>query len=331
MALFNGESIKLNITGASHAESIGVEINGIPAGEIIDFDELQAVLESRASGRSDISSSRHESDIPQFLSGFYKGVTTGNVIHAVVYNEDVRKSDYNLSIPRPGHADYTSWLKYGMIVSGGGQFSGRMTVALCIAGGIAKQILEKRGIYVTAGISSIGKVFGDLSGELTEEMNEYILSVKAKGDSVGGQIFCNVSGMPAGIGGPLFEGLESKISYMIFAIPAVKAIEFGTVRTHGSENNDPYYVENGEVKVRSNNHGGILGGISTGADIFFKVKVKPTSSIALEQESVNLDTLENVKFKVEGRHDPCIVPRAVPVVECVTALAVLDSILSEEY
>ncbi len=318
MSRFNGSNIKFEIYGASHADKIGIRAFGLPADEAVGMDSLRAFLSRRAPGSSELSTSRKEADEPVFISGLTGGRTDGGVLCAEIRNTDVRKSDYvNLNhIPRPSHADFSAWQKFGLEhdMSGGGEFSGRLTAPLCILGGIAKQILARRGIEVSA-------------EALVNEAE--IISAKEKGDSVGGEIKCRIIGVPAGLGNAGTEGLESLISALIFGIPAVKEIRFGDTKMQGSENNDAFIVKDGKVVTETNHHGGILGGISTGMPIEFTVLVKPTPSIVMEQRSVKLDTMEPVKICISGRHDPCIVPRAVPVAEACAAIAILDVMLTD--
>lgn len=326
MSKFKGEKLFFEIFGASHAQEIGVSASGLPAGEDVDIEKLRAFLKRRAPGNSELSTPRREADEPIFLSGLTDSRTNGDTLKAVIKNTNVRSSDYAAlrHLPRPGHADFGAWMKYGMDfdMSGGGPFSGRLTAPMCILGGICLQILERRGISISAKAVSIGGKDSDFT--------ETILSAKADGDSVGGVIECTVTGVPAGLGGELFDGIEGLISRLVFAIPAVKGIEFGAgfkaASMLGSENNDPFTVEDGRVLTHGNNHGGILGGISTGMPIVFRAAFKPTPSIAKTQQSVDLDTMEPAEIAVSGRHDPCIVPRAVPVVEAAAAIAMLDLI-----
>ena len=323
-----GDKLKITIFGQSHSDAIGVVIDGLPAGVKIDMDALLAFMERRAPGRSGLSTSRKEPDLPEFLSGLVDGVTCGSPLCAVIKNTNARPQDYAglANIPRPGHADYTAHVKYGghEDKTGGGHFSGRLTAPLCIAGGIAKQILADRGVAVNARIVEIAGNTDDPASEIEK--------AKADGDSVGGIIECIVTGVPAGIGDPMFDGMENRIAKAVFGIPAVKGIEFGAgfgaARMRGSENNDPfYYDEEGSVRTRTNNAGGILGGITNGMDIVFRTAVKPTPSIALEQESISYSSSGLAVLKIQGRHDPCIVPRAVPCVESAAAIAVLDAML----
>lgn len=342
-----GSTLRLTLFGRSHGSFVGMTLTGVPAGKTISTDALQAFLERRAPGHSPLSTPRREADVPRFLSGLSGGVTDGAPITAVIDNTDVRPEDYkNLSsVPRPGHADYTSYVKYGRIEPGGGQFSGRMTAALCVAGGICLQLLEQEGVRVISRIASVGAVedcgellastapkpFPVVDDACGEAMQQAILQAKAAGDSLGGIIQCRVLGLPAGVGEPLFGGLEGRISAAAFGIPAVKGVSFGSgfggTRLRGSENNDPFTIENGKIVTKTNNCGGILGGISTGICIDFHVAVKPTPSISLPQESIDLEKMQPVTLKISGRHDPCIVPRAVPCVEAAAAFAVYDALL----
>lgn len=343
-----GQNVKITIFGQSHSKAIGMTLEGIPAGTVIDFDELDKFMQRRAPGRNAYSTPRAEGDKPKFICGVVGNTTCGTPITAIIENNDCHSSDYEIlkKIPRPGHADYTAEIKYAgnQDYAGGGHFSGRMTAPLCIGGGIAKQILEDRGIQIITRIKSIGTV--EDNGELVTStadkefpvvddnagvaMREYIASKSAEGDSVGGVIECVVLGMPVGVGDPMFDGMENRIAAAVFGIPAVKGIEFGNgfeaSLLTGSENNDPFVYENGEVKTLSNNCGGILGGITNGMPLQFRVAFKPTPSIAKEQRSINLETGENTVLSVPGRHDPCIVPRAVPCVEAAAALAIYDAV-----
>lgn len=325
-----GEVFKVGIFGQSHSPEIGVVIEGVPRGTEIDLGELQSFMDRRAPGRDEFSTLRKEPDVPEFLSGLQGGVADGGSIKAVIRNTNVRSRDYETSVPRPGHADWPARVKYGEGYSfaGGGKFSGRLTAPLCIAGGIAKQILERRGVRVSAKAVSV-------AGERDEEkMKAAVLAAKAEGDSVGGIIECTVTGMPAGIGEHMFYGIENRVSQAVFAIPAVKGIEFGAgfavAEMKGSENNDAYRVIDGEVKTLTNNAGGVLGGMTTGASVVFRVAMKPTPSIFKTQKSVDLATMENVDLTVKGRHDPCVVFRAVPCVEAAAAIAVVDALFCEE-
>ncbi|MBP5750829.1 MAG: chorismate synthase [Firmicutes bacterium] len=323
-----GKNIKVTVFGAGHAPEIGVTVEGLPAGESVDLQQLQTFLERRAPGRDDLSTARREPDVPGFLSGLTDGKTDGKILKAVIRNRDARPQDYKAiaDTPRPGHADYPARVKYGedLDMAGGGPFSGRMTAPLCVAGGIALQILARKGITIRAEVVSAGGVSGS-----ADVMRAAVKAAKEEGDSVGGIVECTAEGVPAGIGGPLFGGLESRIAEIVYGIPAVKGVDFGAgfsvAYMAGSENNDPFEIQGGRVVTRTNNCGGILGGISTGMPIVFRAAFKPTPSIAKEQDTVNLRTMENVKISVPGRHDPCIVFRAAPVVEAAAALAILDA------
>ena len=341
-----GRSIKVQIYGESHAEKIGVKIDGIKEGLPIDRNALDAFLARRAPGKYPWSTPRKEADEPVFISGVSDGRTTGETIEAVIYNTNIKPADYkNIKrIPRPSHADYPAWVKYGEIPSGGGRFSGRLTAALCIAGGLCKSWMASEGISIKAHIDRIGNVhdaplgadspvgedFATVSEDAAEEMKALIQEVRSAGDSIGGVIECKVFGMPVGVGEPIFGSLEGMISQAVFAVPAVKGIEFGngfeTAGMKGSENNDPFRVQNGEVVTETNHHGGILGGLSSGMPIELKVAMKPTPSIGIPQRSVDLQAMENTELVVNGRHDPCIVPRAVPCIEAAVAIAVYDAL-----
>ena len=345
-----GERFRFTIFGQSHGPAIGVTIEGIPAGLTIDMDRLQAFLDRRAPGRNEFSTPRKEADRPKFLSGLVGNVTCGVPLTAIIENTNTRSGDYEAlrDNPRPGHADWPARIRYNghEDPAGGGHFSGRLTAPLCIAGGIALQALEQLGVTVGAHIVSIGG--GDtqrfdpvrltaedlkrasLEGP-TEYMAQIIQRVKAHRDSIGGVIECGAVGVPAGWGDPMFGGMENRISQVVFGIPAVKAIEFGAGfrvgAMVGSDNNDPWIMENGVVKTTTNNHGGILGGITTGMPVIFRCAVKPTPSIAAHQHTLCLRDGQQYAFNVPGRHDPCIVPRAVPVVEAAMAAALYDAYL----
>lgn len=347
-----GENLHLTIFGQSHSPAIGVTVEGIPAGEKVDLDELQRFLNRRAPGKNVWSTPRKEADAPEILSGLVNGYTCGAPLTAIIRNTNTRSQDYaNLAVtPRPGHADYTAEVKYGGYQdrAGGGHFSGRLTAPLCIAGGICLQILAREGITLVSRIASIAGITdeGELTGSLAgkefpvvsdargEEMREAIAAAREAGDSVGGVIECEVFGAPAGLGNPMFGGMENRIAAAVFGIPAVKGVEFGAgfgvASLRGSEDNDAFTVENGKIITETNHCGGILGGITNGMPIVFRAAFKPTPSIAREQQSVNLQTMVPEKMAVTGRHDPCIVPRAVPCVEAAAAIAVYDAYLSRK-
>ncbi|MGN0982467.1 MAG: chorismate synthase [Candidatus Limivicinus sp.] len=347
-----GENLHLTIFGQSHSPAIGMTLEGIPAGEQIDFEALQRFLERRAPGRNAYSTARKEADAPEFLSGLRGDTTCGVPLTAIIRNGDTRSKDYApfSAVPRPGHADYTANVKYFgyQDYAGGGHFSGRLTAPLCIAGGVCLQILQRHGIEVISRIHSIGdvedtapltastaeKAFPTVDEAAGEAMQAAIAQAKAQGDSLGGVIECAVLGLPAGLGDPMFGGMENRIAGIVFGIPAVKGIEFGAgfevAKLRGSQNNDSYIVKDGRIETRGNHCGGILGGITNGMPLVFRAAIKPTPSIAMEQDSVNLETLEEEKLRVGGRHDPCIVPRAVPVMEAAAAIAVYDALLGRK-
>lgn len=345
-----GENLKLTIFGQSHSPAIGVTVEGIPAGEQIDPEELARFLSRRAPGKNAWSTPRREADAPEFLSGIVDGVTCGAPLTAIIRNTNTRSQDYAaLKVtPRPGHADYTAEVKYAgyQDYAGGGHFSGRLTAPLCIAGGICLQLLAREGITVISRIASVAEV--EDAGELTvstaekefptvsdargEAMKAAIAKARAEGDSVGGVIECTVLGAPVGLGDPMFGGMENRIAAIVFGIPAVKGIEFGAgfgaAKLRGSENNDAFAVKEGRIVTETNFSGGILGGITDGMPIVFRAAFKPTPSIARTQKSVNLQTMTQEDLSISGRHDPCIVPRAVPCIEAAAAIAVYDALLA---
>ena len=355
MASDFGKKVKITIFGQSHSEAIGVVIDGLPVGEEIDLNAVQKFMERRAPGRNDYSTPRKEADMPHVVSGLFEGRTCGAPICAIIENTNTRSKDYDKlkDLPRPGHADYTAWVKYDGYNDhrGGGHFSGRLTAPLCFAGAVCKQILERKGIHVGAHILSIkgvkdmpfdavnidaetlkavyGKDFPVQDDTKGKEMQMVIAAAKEKGDSVGGIIECAVTGLPVGVGEPMFDGLESVLAQAVFAIPAVKGVEFGAgfgvADLFGSENNDAFeYLTCGAIATKNNCHGGSLGGISSGMPLVFRAAFKPTPSISMEQDTISISRKENDKLAVTGRHDPCIVPRAVPVVEAAAAVAILD-------
>ncbi|MEG2000911.1 MAG: chorismate synthase [Evtepia sp.] len=355
MSSFFESAIKLSIFGQSHSPAIGMTLDGIPAGEEINMEELSAFLERRAPGRQNWSTPRKETDKPEFLSGLLDNHTCGVPITAIIRNENFKKSDYNADVPRPGHADYTAQMKYKGFQdpSGGGHFSGRLTAALCIAGGICIQLLKRRGIFIAAHIASIADVQdipfdpihtrAEMLETLTKsafpvqdpdvgiKMRQIIEEARCDLDSVGGIVECLIVGVPVGLGEPMFEGMENQIARLVFAIPAVKGIEFGNgfaaATLRGSENNDAFVFDGDTVRTKTNRHGGILGGITSGMPIVFRAVVKPTPSIARMQESVSFSGKETVNLEIHGRHDPCIVPRAVPCFEAAAAIAVYDALM----
>ena len=313
-----GQKLKLEVYGESHAPLIGMRLEGMPAGVPVDMAALQAFMERRAPGRDALSTARREPDVPEFTGGIECGVTTGAAVEAVIRNTDTRSGDYERTVPRPGHADFPNWVKTGRIPPGGGSNSGRMTAAMCIAGGICLQELARRGVSVKARVSSVGDA----------------AAAKAEGDSVGGVVECEVTGLPVGLGGAMFDGIDGAIAHAVFGIPGVKGVEFGNgfkaASLKGSENNDPFAVVDGKVVTTTNNHCGVLGGMTSGMPLVFRVAMKPTPSIYKPQKSVDLATMRPCELVVNGRHDPCIAMRAVPVVEALAAFAVLDAMLAED-
>ncbi len=349
-----GNALKITIFGQSHAPAIGVCMEGFPAGFTPDFDELNAFLARRAPGQGAYTTARREPDRPEFLAGLVRGHTCGAPVTAIIRNTDTRSGDYAAftDVPRPSHADYPAQVKWqgAQDSAGGGHFSGRLTAPLCIAGGLCLQYLHTRGIEITAHIERIGAAqdrrftptqpetlakakLPVLDPDSAEAMLAQIAAAKAEGDSVGGCIECAVTGLPAGLGSPMFGGMENRLAQILFGIPAVKGVEFGSgfacAGMRGSEHNDPYFMQDGAVRTRTNHAGGILGGLTTAMPVIFRVAVKPTPSIARPQESVSLQRGEDAVLEIHGRHDPCIVPRAVPCVEAAAAIAILDALLEE--
>lgn len=391
-----GKNIKVSIWGGSHEPAIGTDIEGLPIGTEIDMKALTAFLKRRAPGNSPFATKRKEADIPVPVSGLTDRAEgdkntsppgdvsaehqpnsispartpatsastltiVSNRISLEIRNTDTRSQDYKTlrTIPRPGHADYTARLRYGdaLNMAGGGPFSARMTAPLCIAGGIALQILQKRGIHIGAHIYSIADIkdapfdpvatdpalleklktkdFAVIDETAKARMQETITNAQQNGDSVGGIIEACVLGLCGGIGGAMYDGLESALAPIFFGIPAVKGVEFGAgfgaAFLKGSENNDPFYYDGGRIKTRTNHHGGILGGITTGMPLITRLAFKPTPSISREQDSVDLEKGENAKLVIKGRHDPCVAVRAVPIVEAALALGILDCMMEENH
>lgn len=350
---YNMDSITLTVAGESHAKALSVILEGVKAGEEINLDALYAFMKRRAPGQDKFSTPRKEADIPVILSGINNGYTTGSPISAMIENTNTKSADYGekLDIPRPGHADFPASVKFGEYFNfcGGGQFSGRLTAGICFAGGIAKQILSRKGINVHAHISSIHgvadksyndgvvdvseKSFPVISDEAGQKMMEEINTARENLDSVGGSIECAVTGLDVGMGDALYGGIDGELAKAVFAIPAVKGIEFGAgfnvCSMLGSENNDEFIIEDGKVKTKTNNHGGVLGGMTTGMPLIFNVAIKPTPSIGKKQNSVSFENMCATGLEIKGRHDPCIVHRAVPVVEAAAALVILGKVLKE--
>lgn len=349
-----GSTIKLQIFGQSHSKAIGAVLDGLPAGEAISLEKISDFMRRRAPGQNAHSTARSEADNPIILSGLADGMTCGAPLCAMIQNTDSRSADYDQlrNIPRPSHADYTAYLKYGghSDIRGGGHFSGRLTAPLCFAGAVCMQILERKGIFVGAHIYSVGdiqdtpfdpvhitkeqlftakeKIFPVNDNASGAAMLAEIDRAKRDMDSVGGIIECCIIGLPPSLGDPMFDGAENKISSIIFGIPGVKGIEFGSgfscAKMRGSEHNDEFYFDGDEIKTKTNNSGGILGGITNGMPLVFRVVIKPTPSIAKEQNTVNLAQREDTVLEIRGRHDPCIVPRAVPCVEAAASIAIAD-------
>ncbi|NLV86808.1 MAG: chorismate synthase [Clostridiales bacterium] len=356
-----GKRLKISVFGQSHGKAVGVNIDGLPAGELIDMDELMHFMGRRRPGKDAVSTARSEQDVPIFLSGVLNGMTCASPLCAIIENNDTRSSDYSefFDSPRPSHADYTARIKWGdkADMRGGGHFSGRMTAPLCIAGGIAKQLLARRGIFIGAHLASIGgisdslfplwpekqlfdeialKAFPVIDDEKGYLMQETILQAAKASDSVGGAVECAVIGLPSGLGTPMFDGIENRLAAAVFGIPAVKGIEFGAgfacTAMKGSECNDPFCIgENETLATETNNSGGILGGITNGMPLVFRIAIKPTPSIGLPQKTVCLSRMEQTTLTIKGRHDPCIAHRAVPVLEAVTAIVILDTLLEEGF
>lgn len=352
-----GSKFKVTIFGQSHSDAIGVVIDGIPAGIKLDFDKIDFELKRRQGGDK-FSTPRKEADTPKIISGYFDDKTAGSPFCAIFENSNTRSKDYSeLKVKmRPSHADYPAYIKHhgNNDYRGGGNFSGRLTLPLTFAGAVAKQLLEKEGVYIGAHIKKINKV-EDLSFDYTnidkdtllglknesfplldkskqKEMENVILNEKNEKNSVGGIVECGIIGFKAGIGSPFFDSIESRMSHILFSVPAVKGVEFGAgfgfADMLGSEANDEYYYdENGNVKTYTNNNGGILGGITNGQPICFKVAIKPTASIARKQRTINVETKENTNLEIVGRHDPVIVKRAVPVIEAASAICLYDFLL----
>ena len=351
MSSMTGNKIKISVFGQSHSKGIGVVIDGLPAGKKIDMEKVLNFMDRRAPGKNSLSTQRKESDTPEILSGLVNGVTCGAPLCMVIYNENQNSADYTdiTDTPRPSHADFSANVKYNGFndVSGGGHFSGRLTAPLCFAGAVCMQFLEDMGVKIQSHIQKIKNVY-DIQidyvniGEWNTSQKDFpvidetqgklmiaeIEKARENGDSVGGVIECAVTGVKAGFGNPMFDGIENLLAKNIFGIPAVKGVEFGNgfsaTDLFGSENNDDFCIVDGEIKTKTNNSGGINGGITNGMPIVFRTAIKPTPSIFKEQNSVSIENKTEQKLQITGRHDPCIVQRAVPVVEAVAAITLLD-------
>lgn len=349
-----GKNINLSLFGESHGEGIGIVINGLKPGFELNLEQINEEMARRAPGKNDLSTARKESDKPEILSGLFEGKTTGAPLTMIIRNQDTRSRDYGKlkDVMRPGHADYTGYVKYKGFndYRGGGHFSGRLTAPLVFAGAVAKQLLEAQGIKVGAHITQIGRIQDERFGVVNlqeeifehllkeelpvlntakiEKMKKEILNAKQEGDSVGGKIECAIIGLPAGVGSPFFDSLESTIAHLAFSVPAVKGISFGDgyefATMKGSVANDGYVMQEGNIKTATNHNGGITGGITNGMPVVFDVVIKPTPSISKVQQTINVATLEATTLQVEGRHDPCIVQRAVVVIEAIAAIGVLE-------
>ncbi|WP_394870720.1 chorismate synthase [Clostridium butyricum] len=352
-----GNKLKVSIFGESHGAGIGITIDGLPSGIEIDMEEVLKEMARRAPGKSKLSTARKEGDQPEILSGFFEGKTTGTPLCAVIRNSDQHSKDYGKlkDLMRPGHADYPGFIRYNGFndYRGGGHFSGRITAPLVFAGAVCKQILNIKGVNVGAHVKSIGTIYDKsfdeveltkelldnlkinelplLCSEKEEMMRNAILEARSDCDSVGGTIECTVIGIDAGVGNPFFDSVESTLAHLMFSVPAVKGIEFGKgfemSELRGSQCNDEYYYDGDKVKTYTNNNGGITGGITNGMPILFKVGIKPTPSIAKKQRTIDIEEKKESELIIEGRHDPCIVQRAVPVIEAVTAIGILDLVL----
>ena len=354
-----GNNLRVTVFGQSHAQIIGCVIDGLPSGFRPDTERLSAFMARRAPGQGKLSTPRKESDAPQILSGLVDGVTCGAPLCAVIENTGHNSADYDAlkNTPRPSHADFTARAKFGdsCDLRGGGQFSGRLTAPLCFAGGLALQLLEQKGIRIAAHIAQIGRIYDTVPdfSAIDEEtlrhladkrfsvfddctvlaMQQTIEHARQEGDSVGGVVRCFTVGLPAGIGEPMFGGVENRLAAALFGIPAVRGVSFGdgfdAAAMRGSAHNDHFMINSGHIATKTNHAGGVLGGITTGMPLVVNIAIKPTPSIAREQETVDLTTMQNTVLSIRGRHDTCIVPRAVPVVEAVTALTLLDMLMED--
>ena len=362
-----GNALRVTVFGQSHSPAVGCVVEGLPSGHVVDMEALGRFMSRRAPGQGPWTTPRKEADLPRIVSGLNpKGATCGAPLAVVIENTNTRSRDYDnlMAVPRPGHADYTAWTKWhgNQDVPGGGHFSGRLTAPLCAAGGIALQMLAERGVRVGAhllGVADVrdeplcaldnapasqarlqaqldaladGRTFPTIDADSGKAMLAAIDDARRELDSVGGVVECVATGMPAGVGSPMFDGIENLIARAAFGVPAVKGVEFGrgfeAARLRGSEDNDPYRMVDGTVTPVTNNAGGALGGITTGAPVLFRMALKPTSSISRPQESVDLTSGSDATLEVHGRHDPCVATRAVPVAEAICALSLLDALLS---
>ena len=347
--------MRYSIFGESHGPAIGVVLEQVPPGLVLDREAISKEMARRAPGKSPLSTARKEADVPEILSGVFDGKTTGTPLCAIIHNSDHHSKDYAKTrfLARPSHGDYTGFVRYRGCndYRGGGHFSGRLTAPLVFAGAVAKQLLAQRGITVGAHISQIGtvkdksfadtqltptlfqtlseKAFPTVDDQAGAAMQAEILQAREELDSIGGAIQCAVLGLPVGVGSPdLGCNVEGVLAQHLFAVPAVKGISFGAgfafASMRGSAANDPFYMDGGQVKTRTNHSGGVNGGISNGMPVLFQVAIRPTPSIGQEQNTINFSTMEDAKLTIQGRHDPCIVHRAVPVIEAAAALAICE-------
>lgn len=353
MSSIFGNHLRLSLFGQSHGEAIGVTLDGFPAGMTIDMDHLLAEMARRAPGRNAMTTPRKEADTPEFLSGVLNGVTTGQPICAIIRNTNQRSKDYGpgVDLVRPGHADYTGHVRYFGFEDwrGGGSFSGRLTALLVLAGALCSQWLQQQGIRIASHIQRLGPVSddsladvatdADLSGlkamqlpilrtGLEKDMEAAILAALEQQDSVGGVIECRVDGLPAGLGAPFFDSMESILSHLLFSVPGVKGVEFGDgfgfASALGSQMNDAFRLEDGHIVTATNHSGGINGGITNGMPVIFRCALRPTPSIGRTQQTVSLQDMQERELNIHGRHDPCILPRAIPVMEAVTAIGLME-------
>lgn len=353
-----GHTVRLSLFGESHGDAVGAVLEGLPAGIEVKEDKLLAFMKRRQGGNSPYTTPRREADLPRFLSGVYEGKTGGTPIAVMIESQNKRSGDYQLDLPRPSHADYTARMRFGETVDlrGGGHFSARLTAALCAVGYLCIEALEKEGIFIGSHLASVGHAsdalfdpvkvskndfqsvlahdFPTLDTSAAEQMKKEIAEASLGGDSVGGTVECAVIGMKAGYGTPLFDGIENKLSAALFALGGVRGIEFGSgfeaASMRGSAHNDAFRMQNGEIVTETNRHAGILGGMSSGMPIIFRLAFKPTASIALPQNTVSLSKCENAVLELKGRHDPCIAVRALPCVEALTAIVIADILYGQK-
>ncbi len=350
-----GNYFRLSLFGQSHGPGVGVTLDGFPAGMLVDWDAVRAQMARRAPGTSALTTPRREADEPEILSGVFQGRTTGQPLTCLIRSTNTRSRDYGeqMDLPRPGHADYTGHVRYYGFEDfrGGGHFSARLTAPLVFAGALCRQYLGEQGVTVACHIQQLGEIRdksfldaaapGDtrpeelmrqvlptLRPELAARMEEEILQARARQDSVGGVLECRIHGLPAGLGAPFFDSVESVLAHLMFSIPAVKGVSFGAgeafAALRGSEANDPFRMREGRVETVGNNCGGVLGGITTGGEVVFRCVVRATPSIGSVQQTVSLVQGTDAELSIHGRHDPCVLPRAVPVVEAMALIGVME-------